>query len=43
MQAVLAVDREELAIGMELELQLETLRREDDGTEVMIFRFGRPS
>ncbi len=42
-QAVLAVDREELAIGMELELQLETLRREDDGTEVMIFRFGRPS
>lgn len=41
-QAVLACEREELAIGMRLELELETLRRADDGEETVIFRFGRP-
>ena len=42
-QAVLACPREELAIGMRLELELETLRRSDDGEETVIFRFGRPA
>jgi uncharacterized OB-fold protein len=42
-QAVLALGREDLAIGMDLELQLETLRRTDEGDEVVIFRFGRPA
>ncbi len=42
-QAVLAGTRDELAIGMRLELQLETLRRTDEGDEIVIFRFGRPA
>ena len=41
-QAVLACERKELAIGMDLELQLETLRRTDAGDDVVIFRFGAP-
>lgn len=42
-QAVLAIAREDLAVGMDLELQLETLRQTEDGDEVVIFRFGRPA
>ncbi len=42
-QAVLAGERDQLAIGMDLELQLETLRRTDTGDEVVIFRFGLPA
>jgi len=38
-QAVLAGRRDELAIGMELVLDLETLAATDDGTELVIFRF----
>ena len=41
-QAVLAGERDQLAIGMDLELQLETLRLTDRGEEVVIFRFGIP-
>ncbi len=41
-QAVLAGERDQLAIGMDLELQLETLRLTDSGEEVVIFRFGIP-
>lgn len=41
-QAVLAGRRDELAIGMQLELQLEPLQRTPDGDEVVIFRFGAP-
>lgn len=38
-QAVLSGARDALSIGMEVELDLETLRRNDDGDEVVIFRF----
>ncbi len=38
-QAVLAGEREDLSIGMVLSLELETLRREENGDEVVIFRF----
>lgn len=37
-QAILMGEREELGIGVEVELGLESLR-EDDGDEVVIFRF----
>jgi uncharacterized OB-fold protein len=40
-QAVLAGGPDDLAIGMELELDLETLRVDDQGREVVIFRFRR--
>jgi uncharacterized OB-fold protein len=38
-QAILVGERDDFSIGMELELDLETLREEDDGTQVVIFRF----
>ena len=38
-QAVLSGERDELSIGMEMALELETLRKTDEGDEVMIFRF----
>ena len=41
-QAVLAGERNQLAIGMDLELQLETLRHSEAGEEIVIFRFGLP-
>ena len=41
-QAVLSGERAELRIGMALELELETLRRTNEGQEVVIFRF-RPA
>jgi uncharacterized OB-fold protein len=41
-QAVLAGRREELAIGMELVLDLESLGETPDGEEIVIFRF-RPA
>lgn len=37
-QAILMGEREDLGIGVEVELGLEALR-EDDGDEVVIFRF----
>ena len=39
MQAILLGEPDDFAIGMELELDLETLRTDDDGNEVVIFRF----
>ncbi len=39
-QAILLGERDELAIGMEVELGLETLSRDEDGDEVVIYRFG---
>jgi uncharacterized OB-fold protein len=41
-QAVLAGRRDEFSIGMELELDLETLGETQEGAEVLIFRF-RPA
>lgn len=41
-QAILVGDRDEFSIGMDLELDLEPLRTDDDGNEVVIFRF-RPA
>jgi uncharacterized OB-fold protein len=41
-QAVLAGERADLRIGMPLELSLETLRVNERGEEVVIFRFGAP-
>jgi uncharacterized OB-fold protein len=38
-QAVLSGGPGDFAIGMELELELETLRQRSDGSEVVIFRF----
>lgn len=38
-QAILVGDRDEFEIGMELVLDLETLRTNGDGDEVVIFRF----
>lgn len=38
-QAVLSGERDALSIGMAVELDLETLRRTEDGDEVVIFRF----
>jgi uncharacterized OB-fold protein len=39
-QAILVGDRDEFSIGMELELDLETLRVDDrSGDEIVIFRF----
>ena len=38
-QAILVGERDDFEIGMDLELDLETLRVEDDGDEVVIFRF----
>jgi hypothetical protein len=38
-QAVLSGEREEISIGMDLELDLETLRENQEGEEVVIFRF----
>lgn len=41
-QSILQGDRDEFAIGMEMELDLESLRTDDAGDEVVIFRF-RPA
>jgi uncharacterized OB-fold protein len=41
-QAVLDGERTDLRIGMPLELSLETLRTNENGDEVVIFRFGAP-
>jgi uncharacterized OB-fold protein len=38
-QAVLSGARDELRIGQPMELELETLRRDEAGAEVVIFRF----
>ncbi len=38
-QAVLSGERDEFSIGMEVALELETLRKTDEGDEVVIFRF----
>jgi len=38
-QAVLSGEREQLRIGMQLALELETLRRTPEGQQVVIFRF----
>jgi uncharacterized OB-fold protein len=38
-QAVLVGGPEDFRIGIEMELDLETLRTDDDGREVVIFRF----
>lgn len=38
-QAILVGERDDFEIGMELELDLETLRADDGGDEVVIFRF----
>ncbi len=38
-QAVLCGDRDEFQIGMQMELELETLRRNEQGQDVVIFRF----
>lgn len=38
-QAVLSGGPDDFAIGMEMELELEILRLNDDGSEVVIFRF----
>ena len=38
-QAILVGERDDFEIGMELELDLETLRVDDAGDEVVIFRF----
>jgi uncharacterized protein len=38
-QAILMGKREDLGIGVEVELGLESLREDDDGDEVVIFRF----
>jgi uncharacterized OB-fold protein len=38
-QAVLDGGPDDFRIGMEMELDLETLRENDDGSEVVIFRF----
>jgi uncharacterized protein len=41
-QAILLGGPEDFRIGIDMELDLETLRRDDDGREVVIFRF-RPA
>ena len=38
-QAILVGGRDDFHIGMELELDLEPLRVDDDGDEVVIYRF----
>jgi uncharacterized OB-fold protein len=38
-QTILQGGPDDFAIGMELELDLESLRTDDDGREVVIFRF----
>ena len=38
-QALLAGGESDFSIGMELELELETLRKDDEGRDVVIFRF----
>jgi uncharacterized OB-fold protein len=38
-QAILVGGPEDFRIGIEMELDLETLRTDDDGREVVIFRF----
>ena len=38
-QAILVGERDDFEIGMELELDLETLRTDDAGDDVVIFRF----
>jgi uncharacterized OB-fold protein len=38
-QSILEGGPDDFAIGMELELDLESLRTDDDGREVVIFRF----
>ena len=38
-QAVLSGKREDFQIGMEMELELETLRQNKEGQDVVIFRF----
>ena len=38
-QAILMGERDDFHIGMEMELDLESLRLDDDGNEVVIFRF----
>jgi uncharacterized protein len=38
-QAILMGEREDLGIGVEVELGLESLREDDGGDEIVIFRF----
>ena len=39
-QAILVGGPDDFRVGMELQLDLETLRTDDDGNETVIFRFG---
>ena len=38
-QAILVGERDEFSIGMEVETDLEVLRTDDDGNDVVIYRF----
>ena len=38
-QAILVGERDDFSIGMEVETDLEVLRTDDDGNEVVIYRF----
>ena len=38
-QAILSGEPGDFAIGMTLELDVETLRQDDDGNDVVIYRF----
>ncbi len=42
MQSILSGARDEFAIGMTVEIDLETLRQNADGDDVVIYRF-RPA
>ena len=42
MQSILSGGRDEFAIGMEVDIDLETLRQDKDGNDVVIYRF-RPA
>jgi hypothetical protein len=41
-QSILAGGQDDFAIGMEVEIDLETLRQNKDGDDVVIYRF-RPA
>jgi uncharacterized OB-fold protein len=38
-QSILSGERDDFAIGMEVEIDLETLRQNSDGDDVVIYRF----
>ena len=41
-QSILSGGRDDFAIGMDVEIDLETLRQDSDGNDVVIYRF-RPA